>query len=220
MDKTHTLQTKNRTWIKICGFTDPDNAVDCAKLGPDAMGLVFFEKSPRNVSVETAARITSVLPESIMPVGVFVDKPYDEIMQIVDQSNLKGVQLHGNESPRLADKLLKQDLVVIKAVFAKKTPFLDQANHFKMVSSLLVEYGKGILPGGNAESWDYEISSQIKTDLPVILAGGLNPFTVADALKKAQPDGVDVSSGVEKSPGIKDIHKIKLFIDQVRSHPG
>lgn len=208
---SHTL------WIKICGFTDPENAKECAEFAPDAMGLVFFEKSPRNVSIDTARHITDILPETIMPVGVFVDKNYDEIMQIVDRCHLKGVQLHGNESSDLAEKLLKEDLFVIKALFAKKEPFLDQAGDFKMASALLVEYGKGILPGGNAESWNYEISGQIKADIPVILAGGLDPDTITDALQKAQPAGVDVSSGVEKSFGIKDVNKVRLFISQARS---
>jgi phosphoribosylanthranilate isomerase len=217
MQSNSTHPSPDKLWIKICGFTDPENAKTCAAFKPDAMGLVFFEKSPRNVSIDTARRITDILPETIMSVGVFVNKNYDEIMHIADHCRLKGVQLHGSESADLANKLLKNNLHVIKALFAKKDPCLDQAEDYSMVSSLLVEYGKGTLPGGNAESWNYEISSQMKTQLPIILAGGLGPDTITDVLKKAQPAGVDVSSGVELSYGMKDPDKVKLFISRVRS---
>ncbi len=217
MKLTNTQHPPKKTWIKICGFTQIENARECADFGPDAIGLVFFEKSPRNISIEQAAKITAILPKSVMPVGVFVDKSHKEIMHIVHKCNLKGVQLHGNESPDLVDKLTKENLVVIKALFAQKAPYLDQAAHYDKASYFLIEYGKGILPGGNAESWDYEIASQLETNTPIILAGGLDPDTVANAVRKAKPTGVDVSSGVEKTHGIKDVEKVKSFINQINA---
>lgn len=135
MNATNFISSRNKTWIKICGFTNPENASACAGFAPDAMGLVFFEKSPRNVSAKTARQITAVLPETIMPIGVFVNKSYDEIIQIVEYCNLKGVQLHGSEPLDLAQKLMDKNLFVIKTLFAKKAPFLDQAEEFKTVSS-------------------------------------------------------------------------------------
>lgn len=212
------MPLKNKkTWIKICGFTEPDNALACARFSPDAMGLVFFDKSPRNVSVEQAARITEVLPGNILPVGVFVDKPYNEIMDIVERCRLGGVQLHGNEPSEMVDHFLQNDLLVIKALFAKKEPFLDQADRYHTASYLLIEYGKGVLPGGNAESWNYALSRQMKTEVPIVLAGGLGPETICDALKSAGPAGVDVSSGVEKRPGMKDPEKVRAFIEKVKA---
>ncbi len=204
-------------WIKICGLTDPDTALECAKLGADAIGLVFFKKSPRHVSMKKAAQITNILPSFVIPIGVFVDASYDKIMKKVNACHLKGVQLHGNESPELVEQLQKQNLVVIKALFAKKAPFLEQAKVYKYASYILVEYGKGILPGGNAETWNYKLCHNLNTDIPVILAGGLNAGSVCQAVKDVCPAAVDVSSGVEKAPGIKDLEKAAAFIQQVKS---
>ncbi len=207
----------NRPWIKICGLTDPDNSLACAELHPDAIGLVFYEKSPRHVTMDQAARITSVLPQDILTMGVFVDHSFKEIMEKVRHCALKGVQLHGKESPGLVDQLKRENLFVIKALFAAKEPYLNQANKYENASSLLVEYGKGNLPGGNAESWDYELACYIKTKRPVIISGGLSPYSVADAIRAAGPFGVDVSSGVEKYPGMKDINKVRSFIARIDS---
>ncbi|HGY11513.1 MAG TPA: phosphoribosylanthranilate isomerase [Desulfobacterales bacterium] len=204
-------------WIKICGLTDPENALECAKIGADAIGLVFFKKSPRNVSIQRAAKISTALPDHILTIGVFVDESYDGIMEKVNRCALKGVQLHGNETPALVDRLLEKKLLVIKALFATKEPFLTQASRYKNTSFFLVEYGKGTLPGGNAESWNYEITLQLNTKTPLILAGGLHPGNICQAIKSARPAGVDVSSGVEKSYGIKDLHKVESFITRVKS---
>lgn len=203
-------------WIKICGLTDIENALECAKLGADAIGLVFFEKSPRNVSIQRAAQISTALPDHILTIGVFVDEPYDAIMGKVNQCSLKGVQLHGNEPPSLIDRLLEKNLLVIKALFADKEPFLTQAAEYKTASFLLIEYGKGSLPGGNAESWDYEIALQFKIKTPLILAGGLHPENICQAIRAVKPAGVDVSSGVEKIYGIKDLNKVAAFIHQIK----
>lgn len=205
------------TWIKICGLTRPDNALECALLEPDAIGLVFYEKSPRNVSINQAKDICSSLPGSVSKIGVFVDKTYEQIIKIVELTGLTGVQLHGNESPALVDKLIKKNLIVIKALFAAREPFLEQAKEFNNASYLLIEYGKGILPGGNAESWDYELSLKLKTTCPVILAGGLDSGNVVQAIRSVQPAGVDISSNVEKKPGVKDLKKVKSFIQAARS---
>ena len=206
---------RKRLWVKICGLTDPDNALACAKLRPDALGLVFYEKSPRHVTMDQAARITQGLPRHILPIGVFVDNSLEDILEKVKRCGLKGVQLHGKESPELVDRLKKEDLFVIKALFAAKEPYLSRAMEYSNASALLVEYGKGILPGGNAESWNYELSSRINTKCPIIIAGGLSPMNAAEAVKTARPFGVDVSSGVEKSPGMKDITKVGAFMARI-----
>ena len=203
---------EKRPWIKICGLTEPDNALACAKLRPDALGLVFYEKSPRHVTMDQAARITQGLPRHILPIGVFVDNSLEDILEKVKRCALKGVQLHGKEPPDLVEQLKKEHLFVIKALFAAKEPYLSRAKEYSTASALLVEYGKGILPGGNAESWNYELSCRIDMKSPIIIAGGLSPDNVTKAVKTVRPFGVDVSSGVEKSPGMKDIHKVGAFI--------
>jgi len=201
-----------KPWIKICGLTDPDNAIGCASLGADAIGLVFYKKSPRNVSMQQAARISKALPAHIKTIGVFVNAAYEDIMEKVNQCGLKGVQLHGNEPPALVNRLVKENLLVIKALFAAKKPFLNQVLQYDSASFILVEYGKGVLPGGNAEAWDYEISCQLKTKTGIVLAGGLGPENIKEAIHTAKPAGVDVSSSVEKSHGVKDLDLVKDFI--------
>lgn len=208
---------KKRPWIKICGLTDPDNALACAKFRPDALGLVFYEKSPRHVTMDQAARITKLLPRRILTIGVFVDNSLEDILEKVKRCALKGVQLHGKEPPELVDQLKKEHLLVIKALFAAKEPYLSRAKEYSTASALLVEYGKGILPGGNAESWNYKLSCRIDTKSPVIIAGGLSPMNATEAVMAARPFGVDVSSGVEKSPGMKDIHKVGAFIARINA---
>lgn len=205
-------KSPKKPWIKICGLTDPDNALGCAKLGADAIGLVFFEKSPRNVSIQQAARISNTLPKHIKTIGVFVDADYEDIMGKVKICGLKGVQLHGNEPPELVNRLVKKGLLVIKALFAAKPPCLTQAPIYENASFILVEYGKGTLPGGNAESWNYELSCQLKTKTGIVLAGGLRPENIKEAIHTAKPAGVDVSSSVEKCYGIKDLSLVKDFI--------
>jgi len=207
----------HRPLIKICGLTRPENALACAKAGADAIGLVFFEKSPRNVSMETARSVTRVLPAHILTCGVFVDESFEFIMERVEHCGFSAVQLHGRESATLVEKLANQNLLVIKALFATHKPDLSDAHLYEAASFCLVEYGKGILPGGNAESWDYGLSAGLSTRLPLMLAGGLTPGNVQKAIQIANPMAVDVSSGVEKAYGLKDMKKVTAFIHKIRS---
>ena len=216
MQRTKFTLPPHRPLIKICGVTWPDNALDCVHAGADAIGLVFFEKSPRNVSMENARDITRILPAHILTCGVFVNESFDFILERVDRCHLTGVQLHGQESPYLVEKLTKENLIVIKALFAVKKPSLLDVNLYKTASFCLVEYGKGILPGGNAETWDYSVSAQLNTRLPLMLAGGLSCENIQQAIHLAKPVAVDVSSGVEKTHGFKDIKKVTTFIQMAR----
>ncbi|WDP93148.1 MAG: phosphoribosylanthranilate isomerase [Desulfobacter sp.] len=203
--------------VKICGLTQVANALDCARAGADMIGLVFFKKSPRNVTVEQARKITRALPSHILPVGVFVDESYNTIMEISQKAGLGGAQLHGSEPPALAETLSASGLTVIKAFFAVRPPDLSMAGRYPAIDFCLAEYGKGILPGGNAESWDYNLTSSIDFPAPLMLAGGLTPANIAEAVSRATPGAVDASSGVESSPGIKDIPKVKALISAVKS---
>jgi len=206
----------NRPLVKICGLTDPVEALECARLGADAIGLVFYEKSPRNVSVGKAAQICNALPQHVITIGVFVDEPYESIMETVNACSLKAVQLHGRESPELVEKLSEKGLIVIKALFCEKKPFMHDAGHYPHASAFLVEHGKGTLPGGNAEQWNWERAKEMDTAMPLILAGGLSPDTIDQVVQSVLPDMVDVSSGVEQSPGRKDLNRVKAFINKVK----
>ena len=214
MKKRFTLPD-HRPLIKICGLTRPDNALACVHAGADFIGLVFFEKSPRNVTIDQAIAITNILPSSVLTCGVFVDESFEFIMERVERCHLTAVQLHGQESPTLVEKLAKENLWVIKALFATKKPNLADASLYTAASFCLVEYGKGTLPGGNAEAWDYR-SARLNTPIPLMLAGGLSCENIEQAIRLANPSAVDVSSGVEKAHGLKDIEKVISFIRKAR----
>lgn len=201
--------------VKICGLTRADEAAAAAELGAAAIGLVFYPPSPRYVTVEQAAGICAGLPEHVCPVGVFVDVAFDEIMRKVRSCNLKGVQLHGREPPELGKRLLGEGLVVIRGLYVNKDPSIQRA-HLYPASAYLLEYGGGPLPGGNALAWDWSAAAGVGRDKPLVLAGGLNPDNVAQAIQVASPDAVDVSSGVESAPGKKDIAQMRRFLDAVR----
>lgn len=201
-------------FIKVCGLTRPDNALACARAGADIIGLVFFEKSPRHVTMEQAAAITRELPETTPAWGVFVNAEFGWIMERVKACGLSGVQLHGNESPELVSALADEGVIVIKALFASKPPGLDRAGRFPHARYVLAECGQGALPGGNAKTWDYALARDLT--LPVVLAGGLDPAGVGHAVAVARPAGVDVSSGVEAAYGIKDIEKVNTFVKAVK----
>jgi len=201
----------SRPQIKICGLTDIKQAVNCALAGADAIGLVFFKKSPRNISEDLAAEISKALPENKTAVGVFVNESFDFIMNKVKKCSLDAVQLHGNEKPELVKQLRAENIHVIKALYMKSEPFIRNADLYE-ASSLLIECSKGVLPGGNALTWNFSEVKNIRTDKPLIIAGGLSPLNIYEAIKSAIPDAVDVSSGVESTPGTKDINKAKSFI--------
>lgn len=200
--------------IKICGITRVSDAVSCAELGADALGFVFYPKSPRYIAPEAAHEISQVLPKEIKTVGVFVNESFSSIMNTVEKSGICAVQLHGNETPQLAADLYKENLIVLKALFIEKSPLIAEAKNYD-VSAFLVEYGKGALPGGNALSWEWEKAKTVGENYPLILAGGLSPDNIQTAISLCSPDAVDISSGVESSYGIKDIEKVKLFISIV-----
>ena len=206
----------DRPQIKICGLTDVNEAIQCADAGADAIGLVFFDKSPRNVSEKLASDISKALPEKIASVGVFVNESYEFIMNKVNKCRLTAVQLHGDESPELVDRLTQDKVCVIKALYMDSEPGISGMGDYA-ATSFLVECSKGVLPGGNALSWNFSRVKNLETVKPLIIAGGLSPVNIKDAVLSALPDIVDVSSGVEKAPGKKDIAKVKTFIEIVNA---
>jgi phosphoribosylanthranilate isomerase len=202
--------------IKICGLTQPDQAKACADLGADAIGLVFFEKSPRNVAAQQAAAIKTGLPAQVAAVGVFVDPSREYLARIVRQCGLDIVQLHGHETPEfVADMHSILNVPIIKVLFATRSPGLGDAAGYG-AAGYLVECGRGPLPGGNAMAWDWAAAQEVGQDFPLILAGGLAPDNVAQAICACLPDAVDVSSSLESGPGVKDLKKVADFIAQVK----
>ena len=206
----------NRPFIKICGLTLAEEAVACAALGADAIGLVFYPKSPRNVSEKQARAITDALPEHVISTGVFVNESFEIIMEKVSRCGLKAVQLHGGETPGLVKHLRAENLIVIKVLYMENEPRVDTSNCYDP-SAFLIECSKGVLPGGNALSWDYRSMGKVTCHKPVIIAGGLSPDNIREAVLDAEPDGVDVSSGVERHPGLKDLARVEALITAVKA---
>lgn len=218
--KTGASETRVRPYVKICGLTDPETAAACAALGPDAIGLVFFPKSPRHLDPDKAARIREAIPESVAVVGVFVNAPVEDMLATARRVGLDMIQLHGSEPPETAARLKEEGLGVLKVLYVNKTPSVDVApSYAASVAGFLVETAGGVLPGGNALTWDWASVADFGRRHPLILAGGLSPDTVAAAIAAARPDAVDVSSGVESAPGLKDVAKVAAFLRAVRDIP-
>jgi phosphoribosylanthranilate isomerase len=209
-----------RPQVKICGLTREDEALACAEMGADAIGCVFYPPSPRYVIEDNARSIFRCLPTTVCRVGVFVNEPLSTIIQKVERCELNAVQLHGQESPELVDELRKAGIVVIKAIFINGTPSLELIGSFA-ASAYLVECAGGALPGGNALAWNWSAAAGISQREPLILAGGLGPDNILQAMGEALPDAVDISSGVESSPGRKDTDKVKRLLEVVAltNHP-
>jgi phosphoribosylanthranilate isomerase len=199
-----------RPQIKICGLTSAPEAEACAAAGADAIGFISYPRSPRHLDDHQIRTITRQLPAAVCPVGVFVNASFERIMQAADIGGLRAVQLHGRETPALVDALADAGLVVIKALFVDGKPELATARRYRP-AAFLVECAGGPLPGGNALDWNWADARGIPSECPVVLAGGLTPDNVQAAITAGQPDAVDVSSGVEISPGRKDIQKVRAF---------
>ena len=197
-------ENDKRPQIKVCGLTRVEEALECVHFGADAIGCVFFQKSPRNVTIDQAKEITAAVKGRAKTIGVFVNETYDIIMEKVNYCGLSGVQLHGIETPELVSRLVREKIIVIKALFVEGSPSLEKVKDYQ-ASAYLVECGKGILPGGNALEWDWGKAFDFGTQHPFVLAGGLNPENVCNAIEKSAPWAVDVSSGVESCPGRRNI---------------
>lgn len=207
--------TPNIPQVKICGLTTVEQAVQCAEAGANAIGCVFYPKSPRNITDAQAKEICAALPLEVKKVGVFVNETFEFIMSKVEYCGLNAVQLHGLELPELVSRLYRENLIVIKGLYIEGNPSTEQASQYKDAAAFLIECSRGKLPGGNAKAWNWRLAGGLKTDYPVILAGGLTPDNVSHAIAAALPDAVDVSSGVESVPGQKDIVKVRAFTDAV-----
>jgi phosphoribosylanthranilate isomerase len=201
---------------KICGLTRPDEARACMEAGASAIGLIFYPPSPRFVSIDQAKAIREALPPDFPLVGVFVDETAETIQSAISACRLNGVQLHGKESPALAERFFSQGTLTIKTLFWNREPPFSAAAEYRC-SAFLVECGKGPFPGGNAQAWNWAAAKPLAERHPLILAGGLTPENVVKAIRDACPDAIDVSSGVEFCPGRKDLAKVRMLLQATRN---
>lgn len=199
--------------IKICGITKIEDALAAVAAGADALGFVFFEKSPRYISPEQAAGIIRQLPPFVQTVGLFVNEQLADVNRTADQCGLDLVQLHGEETPEFCRGVNRR---VVKAFRVKDSTSLDQIDSYDVAASLLDAWSP-LAHGGTGDTFNWEIAAAAAASRCIVLAGGLTPENVSEAVKIVRPYAVDVSSGVESGPGRKDPEKMQRFIRNARS---
>ncbi|NOQ34994.1 MAG: phosphoribosylanthranilate isomerase [Methylococcaceae bacterium] len=201
-----------RTRVKICGFTNVQQAVYAAHLGVDAIGLVFYPPSPRNVSIEQSQKIVAALPAFTTVVALFVDEDEARIRNVLNQVKIDCIQFHGDEMP---DACRLYNKSYIKAVAMREDTDIKQlVADYNDASALLLDAYHPQAKGGTGEQFDWDLIPQ-ECELPIILAGGLSPDNAQQAVKAVKPYALDVSSGVEASKGIKEAAKMAAFIKEV-----
>ena len=202
------------TRIKICGITSAEHAQIAADCGADAIGLVFYAKSPRCVSAQQAAEIVAALPPFISVVGLFVDELPAEIERILSAVSIDVLQFHGDESVEFCKQFARP---WIKALRVKPDTDIDAlCRKYGSSRGMLLDAWLEGVPGGTGNTFDWQLAAG-SLPAPIVLAGGLNESNIAAAIATVRPAAVDVSGGVESAPGIKDANKIKRFIAAVRA---
>jgi len=195
--------------VKICGITNLSDAMVAVEAGADALGFIFYPKSPRYISFESAARITQELPASIQRVGVFVNASREDVLAAQKECSLSVLQFHGDETPEFCSDFTGQTW---KAFRVNGPETLNRLAAYRTTAWLLDAWSPA-MPGGTGERFDWELAVEAqKAGRPIILAGGLTPENVMSAVQRVRPLGVDVSSGVEIAPGKKEPAKVKAFV--------
>ncbi len=207
-----------RTRIKVCGMKDAAEADGLVAMGVDALGFIFVEASPRNVEPDKARQIIASLPPFVDAVGVFVNQELDVVNDIARYCGLTVVQLHGSESPQYCEAVRCR---VVKTFSLRPDSAPSDTNPFYapyqgIVAGFLVDTYHEKLAGGSGQVFDWELLKRGRPAGPLILAGGLTPDNVGEAIRRVRPFAVDVNSGVEISPGVKDIAKVERLVEVVR----
>ena len=198
--------------IKICGITNPEDAQVAVQSGADALGFIFHSQSLRFVEVAIVKSIVSQLPPFVLPIGVFVNEAQTIVRNMMDECGLAIAQLHGEESPSYCETLGRP---VVKGIRLRdRSSFLALAEYKGRanVRGFVLDAFSESAYGGTGKLADWNVAAEAAQAAPVLLAGGLSPENVQEGIQKVQPYGVDVSSGVESSPGKKDHSKVKAFI--------
>jgi phosphoribosylanthranilate isomerase len=206
--------------VKICGITKPEQGQAIAQLGATALGFICVQASPRYVTPSQIRAVVESLQLPIGSIGVFANADCQEICQIVANAGLTAVQLHGNESPEFCEKLryALPEMEILKALRVKTPECLERAvTYTHCVDTLLLDAYHPQLLGGTGKTLDWAILREFQPNIPWLLAGGLTPDNILDALRELQPSGIDLSSGVERAPGDKDLAQVALLFQRLRS---
>jgi phosphoribosylanthranilate isomerase len=199
--------------VKICGITRREDAELAVELGAWAIGLIFHEPSPRKADLQVAAGIGDEFKRQAEVVGVFVNRELGEVAEIADACSLTMLQLHGDEGPVYCDEIRRRTgLKIMKAARVRDAATLQALNAFRMVDYHLVDAHHPDLFGGTGETFDWQLLRARRSNVPLVLSGGLTPDNVHDAIVATNPWAVDTASGTEASPGVKDPAKVQAFI--------
>jgi phosphoribosylanthranilate isomerase len=199
--------------VKICGITRLDDALLATELGAAALGFVFWRKSPRTIDADLAAAISEQLPAHVSTVGVFVDQPVDEIREVAAAARLSAIQLHGDEPLDYAQQLLQP---VIKAVPVDPQFVPESLDAIPAEITVLLDARDPIRRGGTGRTIDWTLARRAAERRRLFLSGGLTPENIRDAVTQVRPYGVDLSSGVESAPGVKDKGRLRAFFGALR----
>ncbi|MEA5618288.1 phosphoribosylanthranilate isomerase [Cronbergia sp. UHCC 0137] len=205
--------------VKICGITQPQQSIAIAALGATALGFICVPASPRYVTTGQIQRAIAQLPKNIQKIGVFANTSIVEISQIVIESGLTGVQLHGDESTEFCYQLRQflPQIEIIKAIRVRNLQHLQTAeNYTKYVDTLLLDAYHPQQLGGTGQTLDWQMLKEFSPSCPWLLAGGLTPNNIIEALTQLKPNGIDLSSGLERTPGDKDLDKVALLFQKLR----
>ena len=198
--------------FKICGLKNKDSLLCCEENNVDFFGMIFYEKSPRNITLNEAETLINTSKElRIRPVGVFVEHEINDLKKIISSLSLKHIQLHGSEDQLYIDEIKNQfDVKIIKKISINNSEDININNKFKNIDYLLFDYkpDSDELPGGNAKSFDWNLLKDQKITIPWFISGGINETNVKNIQNLLNPNGIDLSSGVEVSKGIKSNSKI------------
>ncbi len=206
------------THVKICGLSDPKNLTAAIDTGARFIGFVFYPPSPRHVEINTAKELALMIPTGVRAVGLFVDPTDEQLTETLGKVQLDMIQLHGNETTqRITEIKERYKLDVMKAIAISGPEDLERLNEYETVADWLLCDTPSANHGGSGESFDWDIITKHEFTKPWMLAGGLTPENVGEALSRLSPNAVDVSSGVESARGIKDVAKIKAFIEAVKT---
>jgi phosphoribosylanthranilate isomerase len=205
---------ERRMEIKICGITNMEDAVMAFAYGADALGFIFYEKSPRYVSPETAMRIIRNLPDDISKVGVFVNHDIHAVRQIYEFCGLDLIQLHGDESPAYCREFSQS--ILIKAISPRNEEDLGIVKRYG-VKAVIIDARESGLYGGTGKKSNWELAAKLKEMHLLVLSGGLNAGNILEGIRTVSPHAVDVNSGVELSPGKKDPKQVQSMIETVHA---
>ena len=198
--------------VKICGITRRQDALVCAEAGVGALGAVFYPKSPRNVSPAQARELFDGLPTRIARVGVFVNASVETMIKTAHEAKLDTIQMHGEETLDVIEAVRRAGFHVVQAIKRTGKELLTVARSLPPQVGVLVECGRGALPGGNGLAWNWSEAAALAEFRPFAIAGGLHPENLAIVARQSLASAFDASSGVESAPGIKDESAIRAFL--------